>query len=407
VIEQPNRLPLAQYLRLVELAEDLDIRMPRQISIESVQEDLKRQLEASIPASRTGANFRSYEDLKQEAEAISHVLDTIQAEIRPVASRLTPGFVEGLQKEYEEELHTVQGKLELSERLDKEYRRSHEQEGEAFAARKEALLEAYQQGVGLPSVTDLGEEIRSLEEAEGENNQFRERSAEALAELAEQQIDREKAGAYWERALEQHDSPSLRTRRDKHLAVLETLQGEATGTYDDLLKEARDLFERATRAPLESLSIPENELRRAFEKCEYIVQGLANHPYPSSTGQEAARLMDQISAYNNRVWRARAIGCMAQAEVDLAGEDLYRANESLAQARQAFALIWDGELQPSDAEKLEAIQRRIEIKAGANGCRHRSMAWAGPGISGQPRRDGGFELHLRCQSLGRRRSGRG
>jgi hypothetical protein len=363
VIEQPNRLPLAQYLRLIELAEDLDIRMPRQISIESVQEDLKRQLEASIPASRTGANFRSYEDLKQEAEAISHVLDTIQAEIRPVASRLTPGFVEGLQKEYEEELHTVQRKLELSERLDKEYRRSHEQEGEAFAARKEALLEAYQQGVGLPSVTDLGEEIRSLEEAEGENNQFRERSAEALAELAEQQIDREKAGAYWERALEQHDSPSLRTRRDKHLAVLETLQGEATGTYDDLLKEARDLFERATRAPLESLSIPENELRRAFEKCEYIVQGLANHPYPSSTGQEAARLMDQISAYNNRVWRARAIGCMAQAEVDLAGEDLYRANESLAQARQAFALIWDGVLQPSDAEKLEAIQRRIEIKA--------------------------------------------
>jgi hypothetical protein len=364
MIEQPNRLPLAQYLRLIELAKDLDVRMPRQISIESVQEDIKRQLESSTPASRTGADFRSYEDLKQEAEAISHILGTIEAEIRPVASRLTPGFVEDLQKEYEEELHTVQSKLKLSERLDKTYRRSHEQEGEALTTRKETLLEAYQQGVGLQSVTDLGEEIRRLEEAEGEISQLQQRSAEALAELAEQQIDREKAGEYWERVLEQHDSPDLRTRRDKHLAVLEGLQGEAAGSYDDLLKEARELFERATRAPLESLSSPENELRLAFEKCEYIAQGLANHPYPSSTGQEAARLMDQINAYNNRVWRARAIACMAQAEVDLAGEDPYQANESLAQARQAFALIWDGELQPSDAEKLEAIQREIEIKAG-------------------------------------------
>jgi hypothetical protein len=363
VIEQPNRLPLAQYLHLVELAEDLDIRMARQISIESVQEDIKRQLESSIPASRTGADFRSYEDLKQEAEAISHILGTIRAEIRPVASQLTPGFVESLQEEYEDALHAVQGKLKLCERLDKEYRRSHEQEGEALAARKEALLEAYQQGVGLPSVADLGEEIRRLEEAEEEINQFRERSAEALAELAEGQLDREKAGEYWERALEQYDSPILRTRRDKHLAVLEALQYEPAGTYDDLLREARDLFERATRAPLESLFVPENDLKRAFEKCENVVQGLSNHPYPSTTGQEAARLMDRISAYNDRLWRARAIACLAQAEVDLASEDLYQASESLAGARQAYALIWDGELQPSDAEKLEAIQRKIEIKA--------------------------------------------
>ncbi len=364
MMEQPNRLSLAQYLRLIELASELDIRLPREISIESVQQDVRRQLEASLPASRTGANFRSYEDLRGEAEAISHIQDTIEAEIRPVASQLTPGFVESLQKEYQEKWNTVQSKLELSEHLDDEYRRSHERQEEALVRRKEILLEAHQQGVGLKSVIELREEIRRLEEAEAEISQSRKRGAEVWAERAEEQVDRAKAGDYWEKALEQNDSPDLRARRDKHLAVLETLVDETAGSYDELLKEARELFKRATRAPLEYLSSPDNDLRLAWEKCEYIVQGLVDYPYPSLKRQEATRLADQISAYNNRVWRAQAIACMAQAEVDLASDNPYGANQSLAQARQAFAQIWDGELQPSDAEKLEAIQRNIESRAG-------------------------------------------
>lgn len=363
MIEQPNRLPLAQYLRLLELARDLDVRIPREISIESVQEDVKRQLASSLPASRTGVDFRSYEDLKQEAEAISQILDTIDHEIRPVASRLTPGFVEGLQEEYKEKWHAVQNKLELSERLDKEYRRSQQQQGEALTKRKETLLEAHQQGVGLQSVIDLAEEINRLEEAEGEFRQVRKRSAEAWTELAEQQTDREKAREYWEKALEQDNWPDLRDRRDRHLAVLEALEDEGARSHDDVLKEARELFERATKAPLESLSEPENDLRLALEKCDYIVKGLADHPYPSSTRQEAVKLISQISDYNNRTWHARAIACIAQAEVDLAGDHLAQANESLAHAQQALALIWDAELQASQAEKLEAIQRKIEIKA--------------------------------------------
>jgi hypothetical protein len=364
MIEQLDRLPLAQYLRLIELAKGLDVRLPREISIESIQEDIERQLESSLPASRTGAGLRSYEDLKQEAEAISQVQDTIEAEIRPVASRLTPGFVEGLQKDYEEKWRIVQSKLELSERLDKEYRRSHEQEEAVLTTRRDILFEAHQQGVGLPSVPDLVEEIRKLEEAQEEVSQIRKRSAEVWAERAEAQLDRQKAGDYWEKALEQDDSPDLRARRDKHLAVLEALEDETGGSYDDLFKEARELFEAAARSPLESLSSHENDLRLAWEKCECIVQGLADYPYPGSIRHEADRLAARISAYNNRMWRARAIACMAQAEVDLAGDRLYQANESLAQARQAFALIWDADLQPSDAEKLEAIQRRIESKAG-------------------------------------------
>jgi hypothetical protein len=55
---------------------------------------------------------------------------------------------------------------------------------------------------------------------------------------------------------------------------------------------------------------------------------------------------------------------MAQAEVDLAGDNPYGASQSLAQARQAFALIWDEDLLPSDVEKLDAVQRKIESKAG-------------------------------------------
>jgi len=363
MMEQPNQLSLTQYLRLIELAKELNVRLPREISSESVQQDIKRQLEASLPASRTGAAFRSYADLKREAEAISHIRDTIQAEIRPVASRLTPGFVDDLQKDYDEKWNTVQSKLELSERLDKEYRLSHEQQAGALSRRKEVLLEAHQQGVGLGSVIDLSQEISRLEEVEDEISQFRKRSAEAWAERAEEQLDRTKAGHYWEQALERNDSPDLRARRDKHLAALEALEDEAGSSYDSLLKEARDLFETAARAPLESLSSPKNDLRLAWEKCEYIAHGLAHFPYPSSVRQEADRLAAQISAYNNHLWHARAIACMAQAEIDLAGDDSFGANQSLAQARQAFELIWDGDLQPSDAEKLEAIQRKIESKA--------------------------------------------
>jgi hypothetical protein len=63
------------------------------------------------------------------------------------------------------------------------------------------------------------------------------------------------------------------------------------------------------------------------------------------------------------MWRARAIACIAQAEVDLAGDNLDQANEGLAHARQALALIWDGELPLSHTEKLEALQSKIETKA--------------------------------------------
>ncbi|GAB4533730.1 MAG: hypothetical protein Kow0063_16070 [Anaerolineae bacterium] len=363
MIEQSNQLPLAEYLHLLELAQSLGLRLPEAISIESVENNIRRQLDISLPASHARAGFKSYQDLKLEEEALRQVLNTIKHEIQPLADRFTPGFVEDLQADYEQKWRAVQSKLELSERLDQEYRRGREQEGEAIARKKETLLAAHQHEVGLQSVIDLAEEIKNLEAREEESNKFRKRRAEEWAELAEAQIEVEKAKGYWEKALELDDSPALGDRRDRHLAVLEALEEKASCSYDDLLKEAKALFDGAVRAPLEALARPENDLWQASEMCRRIVEALASHPYPSSTRQEADRLMAHIKDYNDRMWHNRAMACMAQAEVELAGENLDGANQNLAYARQALALIWDRELEPSHQAKLEAIQHKIETKA--------------------------------------------
>lgn len=363
MINQPNRLPLAQYLRLFELAQDLDAKILEEISIESVEEEIKRQLESILPASHARVGFKTYEDLKREEQAISQILDTIQDEIRPVASKLTPGFVKRLQEEYVEKWNTVHERLKLSDELDKEYRRIGEEEKAALKKKKETLLKAHQVGVSLQSVLNLAEEIKKLEAAEGELRKLQKRWAEEWAALAEQQTDQEKAREYWGKAIVYDNSPEMRDRRDKHITALKALEEQEIRSYEGLLKEAKELYDRATRAPLESLSKPENGLRQALEKCEYIIQALANHPYPSSTCQEAARLKGQISDYNNLVWHSQAIGCIAQAEVDLASDNLGQANENLAHAQKALALIWDSELQLSLSGQVEALQGKIEVKA--------------------------------------------
>ena len=63
MIDQPYRLPLAQYLRVLELASDLDTEALKEISIESVEEEIKRQLESALPAAQTGDGLKTSEEL--------------------------------------------------------------------------------------------------------------------------------------------------------------------------------------------------------------------------------------------------------------------------------------------------------------------------------------------------------
>jgi hypothetical protein len=364
MMEQPNRLPLAQYLRLFELARELDSRIFEDISLESIEGDIQRQLEAILPSSDLSAGPKSSADLKQEEEAISRILDTIRDEIRPAAARLSPGFVDRLQARYQEQWDTIQNRLKLSVQLDEAYRDSREEETQAFQKKKEILLEAQQAGVGLQSVTDLAHEIERLEEAQGEIETYQKSSAQEWAALAEQQIDEQKAQALWEKAIQRDNSPELCDRRDKHMAALGELGEEAVQSYVAALKGAQEVYERVAQGSVESSSNPENDLRLALEKCEYVVAALSEYPYPSVIGGEARKLQGQIVAYNNLTWQSQVIGWIAQAEVDLAGEDLEQANKDLAYAKQALARIWDAELQASLGDKLEAVQQKIEAKAG-------------------------------------------
>jgi hypothetical protein len=363
MMEQPNRLPLAQYLRLFELARDLDSRIFEEISIESIEGDIRRQLEAILPAADVAAGLRSYADLKQEEVALSRILDTIRDEIRPAAARLSPGFVDRLQAEYQERWDTVGSKLKLSVQLDKAYRDSREEETQAFQKKKEILLQAQQAGVGLQSVDDLAREIEVLGEAQGEIEEYQKRSAQEWAALAEQQIGEPKAQEFWEKALQRDNSPAMHDRRDKHIAALGELGEETVGSLAAFLERAREVYERVAWGSVESLSEPENDLRQALEKCDYVAAALSKHPYPSVIGQQARELRDEIIAYNNQSWQSQAIGWIAQAEVDMTSNDLERANKDLAYAQQALAFIWDAELQASLAEKLEVMQQRIEVKA--------------------------------------------
>jgi hypothetical protein len=363
MMEQPNRLPLAQYLRLFELARDLDSRIFEEISIESIEADIRRQLEAILPAFEVADGLMSYADLKQEEAALSRILDTIRDEIRPAAARLSPDFVDRLQAEYQERWDAVGGKLKLSMQLDKAYRDSREEEAQAFQKKKEILLQAQQAGVSLESVTDLVHEIGVLEEAQGEIEAYQKRSAQDWAALAEQQVDEQKAQAFWEKALQRDNSPAMQDRRDKHLAALGELGEETVHSLVTFLERAREIYERVAWGSVESLSEPENDLRQALEKCDYVAAALSQHPYPSALGQQARELRDQVIAYNNLSWQSQAIGWIAQAEVDMTSNNLGQANKDLAYAQQALALIWDAELQASLAEKLEVMQQRIEVKA--------------------------------------------
>jgi hypothetical protein len=363
MMEQPNRIPLAQYLRLFELARDLDSRIFEEISIESIEADIRRQLEAILPAFEVADGLMSYADLKQEEAALSRILDTIRDEIRPAAARLSPGFVDRLQAEYQERWDTVGSKLKLSVQLDKAYRDSREEEAQAFQKKKEILLQAQQAGVSLESVTDLVHEIGVLEEAQGEIEAYQKRSAQDWAALAEQQVDEQKAQAFWEKALQRDNSPAMQDRRDKHLAALGELGEETVHSLVTFLERAREIYERVAWGSVESLSEPENDLRQALEKCDYVAAALSQHPYPSALGQQARELRDQVIAYNNLSWQSQAIGWIAQAEVDMTSDNLGQANKDLAYAQQALALIWDAELQASLAEKLEVMQQRIEVKA--------------------------------------------
>jgi hypothetical protein len=358
--EQPNRLPLAQYLRLFELARSLDSGIIEDISIESIEGDIWRQLEAVLPASDLTSGLKSYADLKEEEEALRRIQDTIQAEIRPVAASLSPGFVDHLQAEYQERRDAVRDKLALSVQLDKAYRETREEEAQAFRKKQEILLEAQQAGVGLQSVTDLAQEIARLEAAYAEIDEYQKRSAQEWADLAEGQIDERKAQAFWEKALQQDNSPAMGDRRDKHMAALEELGAETSHTLADLLQETQAAYERVARGAWESSAKPENDLRPAMEQCDYVLAALSKHPYPSVIGQQARDLQDQISAYNDQTWQSQAIGWIAKAEVELTSNNLGEANKDLAYANQALALVWDAELQSSLAAKVDAVRQRIE-----------------------------------------------
>ena len=363
MIDHPYRLPLAQYLRVLELAQDLDTKILEEISIESVEQDIKRQLESALPASETGEGLKSLEALKREEQAVGRILIAIENEIQPVASKLTPGFAEHLREEYEEKRNAVQDRLRLSNELDKKYRQIREQEQEALEKKKETLLEAYRVGVGLPSVSDLTEEFKRIEEAEGEIKEFQERSAREWAALAERQIDQKEAKALWEKALQHDNSPKMCDRRDRHIAALRKLKKEPVESYEAALKEARELFERAIGDTLESLSKPENDLRVALEKCEYVIEALADYAYPYATRQEAERLKSQIAGYNDFTWHSHALGLIAQAELDLTSSNLDQGYQNLAHAEEAAARIWDDALRSSLADKIETAQGQIETKA--------------------------------------------
>lgn len=363
MIDQSYRLPLAQYLRVLALAQDLDAKILEEVSIESVEAEIKRQLESILPASEAGVGLQSYQDLKREDRAVRRILNTIESEIQPVAAMLTPGFVDRLREGYDEKRVSVQKKLELSDELDQAYRQIRDKEKEALEKKKETLLEAYKVGVSLPSVSDLVQELKRIEATEGEIREFEERSAQEWATLAEGQIAQEKAKAYWEKAIEHDNSPQMYDRRDRHIAALQELGEETIGLYEGTLKEAKELFDRATGAPGESASQTENDLRSAVEKCDSVILALANYPYPSATRQEAQRLKGQITSYNDFIWHTQAIGNLAQAQLDLTGDNLDQANENLAHAREAVARIWDDVHRSSLEENIEAAQQKVETKA--------------------------------------------
>ena len=165
--DQPYRLPLAHYLRVLALAQNLDATILEEVSIQSVEAEIKRQLESVLPASEAGAGPQPYQDLKREDQAVRQILNTIESEIQPVAAMLTPGFVDRLREDYDEKRVTVQKKLELSDELDQAYRQIRDKEKEDLEKKKETLLEAYKVGVSLPSVSDLAQEMKRIEQRKG------------------------------------------------------------------------------------------------------------------------------------------------------------------------------------------------------------------------------------------------
>jgi hypothetical protein len=236
------------------------------------------------------------------------------------------------------------------------------------------VLQAHQAGVGLQSVADLAQELARLEAVQGEIDAYQERSAQEWAALAEEQIDEPKAGAFWEKALQQDNSPAMADRRDRHVAVLGELGAETAHALADLLQEAQATYQRVAWGAWESSPPPENDLRQAMERCEHVLAALSKHPYPTAVGQQAGGLRDQIVVYNDQTWQSQAIGWIAKAEVELASDNLGEANKDLAFANQALAQVWDAELQSSLADKVDAMRQRIDAR-GRQGNEHIIDNW--------------------------------